>query len=64
MQRYEIFSVVPNFSPPIGAIFSTNLPNLNEPYFRALKSVIFEPLKLLFVTDGVIFVDSGMTDDK
>ena len=31
LQRYNIFLLVPNFGRLIGAIFSTNLTNLNEP---------------------------------
>ena len=65
MQRYEIYRALPNFAPRFGPIFSTKSPNFIEPSlelvslategtqeFRALESVIFEPLVLLFVDSG------------
>ncbi|MBO6029893.1 MAG: hypothetical protein J6Q22_00295, partial [Prevotella sp.] len=52
MQRYEKIHVLPNFALRFGAIFSTNLTNLNETQFRALESVIFEPLRLRFIESG------------
>ena len=48
VQRYNIFRAPPNLRPPIGSIFSTNLANFNETYYRTLESVISDHRVLLF----------------
>jgi hypothetical protein len=52
LQNYEEYRRLPNFRPPIDGIFSIKSLNYHEPYFRALESVIFEPLRLRFVVAG------------